>query len=143
MMENDLAAPCGVYCGACRQYLLRKQDLENKRGHIRGCKGCRPRNKMCAGIKRDCQALTIKELEFCFECVNFPCYNLTRLDTKYRDKYSTSIINNLLRIQEIGVEKWLKEQQKLYTCNECGGEICVHNAACYVCGMKFNPNKNK
>lgn len=142
-MENDLAAPCGVYCGACRQYLVRKKDLESKRGHIRGCKGCRIRNKICASIKRECESLKNKELEFCFECENFPCHNLRRLDTKYRERYSVSMISNLQRIQEIGVEKWLKEQKRLYTCPECGGEICVHDKECCECGIKFNPNKIK
>ena len=27
MNEKNLAAPCGVYCGACRSYLLLKKDL--------------------------------------------------------------------------------------------------------------------
>ena len=37
MGENNLAAPCGIFCGACRQYLLKKKDLLEKRGYKQGC----------------------------------------------------------------------------------------------------------
>jgi len=47
----------------------------------------------------------------------------------------------LKRIREIGAEKWLKEQEKLYTCSNCGGQICIHDEECYDCGLKVNPNK--
>ena len=47
---------------------------------------------------------------------------------------------NLKRIEEIGLEKWLQEQKELYTCPECGGEICLHDNECYDCGLKINPN---
>ena len=45
------------------------------------------------------------------------------------------------RIEEIGVEQWLREQKKLYTCPQCEGEICVHDEECYDCGLKINPNE--
>lgn len=142
-MDNDLAAPCGIYCGACRQYLLLKKNLLEERGYKTGCKGCRIRNKKCAFIRRDCALLRNKEISFCYECDEFPCQKLQKIDSQYQEKYYVNLINNLNRIKKIGFEKWLKEQEKLYTCPECGGEICVHDAECYDCGKKINPNKNK
>ncbi len=141
MVDNNLAAPCGVYCGACRQYLLGKKDMLEKRGYKQGCEGCRIRNKNCAFIRRDCNQLRKKELEFCYECENFPCQKLQKLDNRYSERYYVNMIKNLERIKEIGVDKWLQEQQELYTCPECGGEICVHDAECFDCGNKINPNK--
>jgi len=143
MIDNNLAAPCGIYCGACRSYLLLKKGLLKERGYKSGCKGCRVKHKKCAFIRRDCPALWKNEIDFCYECDKFPCQKLERLDSHYQEKYSVNMIGNLKRIKEIKVEKWLLEQEKLYTCPECGGEICVHDAECYDCGMKFNPNKNK
>jgi len=142
-LDNDLAAPCGIYCGACRQYLLLKKNLLEERGYKTGCKGCRIRNKKCAFIRRDCALLRNKEISFCYECDEFPCQKLQKIDSQYQEKYYVNLINNLNRIKKIGFEKWLKEQEKLYTCPECGGEICVHDAECYDCGKKINPNKNK
>jgi len=140
MVDRSIAAPCGLYCGTCRQYLLRKKDLLAKRGYKRGCEGCRVRNKKCAFIRRDCPLLLKNELEFCYECDEFPCENLKKLDDLYQERYSVNLIGNLKRIEEIGLEKWLQEQEKLYTCPECGGEICVHDSECFDCGNKINPN---
>lgn len=142
MIDNNLAAPCGIYCGACRQYLLWKKDLLEERGYKLGCKGCRIRNKNCAFIRRDCSQLTKKQLEYCHECEKFPCGKLERLDALYQERYSVNLVANLERIKEIGVENWLLEQKNLYTCPDCGGEICIHDAECYDCGIKINPNKN-
>jgi len=140
MYEKNLAAPCGIYCGACRSYLLLKKDILEERGYKQGCKGCRIRHKNCAFIRRDCPALKKNEIEFCYECDKFPCQNLQKIDALYVERYSVNMIGNLKRIQEIGAKGWLKEQEKLYTCPQCEGEICIHDAECYDCGNKINPN---
>ncbi|MHA2123019.1 MAG: DUF3795 domain-containing protein, partial [Promethearchaeota archaeon] len=103
--------------------------------------GCRIRNKNCAFIRRDCPALRNNELEFCYECNNFPCQNLEKINETYTDRWSLSLIENLIRNKEVGVENWLQEQKELYTCPECGGEICIHDEECFDCGNKINPNK--
>ena len=140
-MDINLAAPCGVYCGTCRSYLLEKKNLYEEKGYKSGCNGCRIRHKKCAFIRKDCLALWKKEIDFCFECDSFPCQKLQKLDAQYTEKYSVHMIGNLKRIQEIGPEEWLKEQEKLYICPDCGGEVCVHDAECYDCGNKIKPNK--
>ncbi|MFX1357676.1 MAG: DUF3795 domain-containing protein [Promethearchaeota archaeon] len=142
MIDNNLAAPCGIYCGACRQYLLWKKDLLEERGYKLGCRGCRIRNKNCAFIRRDCPYLKKKKLEYCYECQSFPCDKLETLDNIYQERYSVNLIANLERIKEIGVENWLMEQKEFYTCPNCGGEICIHDTECYDCGIKINPNKS-
>ncbi|MFX1386583.1 MAG: DUF3795 domain-containing protein [Promethearchaeota archaeon] len=140
MDNNNLAAPCGIFCGACRQYLVLKKDLLEERGFKTGCKGCRIRHKKCTFFRRDCTKLWKKEIEFCYECEEFPCHNVEKMDNLYKKRYQVNLISNLKRIKEIGAKNWLKEQQKLYTCPECGGEICIHDMECYVCGLKINPN---
>ena len=140
-MNNNLAAPCGIYCGACRSYLLKKKNLLAEKGRKSGCLGCRIRNKNCSFIKRDCPAIRKNELEYCYECEKFPCANLKKIDNRYVSRYNVSPINNLKRLQEIGFESWLIEKKKLYTCPKCGGEICIHDEECYDCGIKINPNK--
>ncbi|MFX0058188.1 MAG: DUF3795 domain-containing protein [Candidatus Hodarchaeota archaeon] len=142
MNERNLAAPCGIYCGACRQYLLWKKDLLEKRGYKLGCKGCRIRNKNCVFIRKDCSHLKKKQLEFCYECESFPCSKLEKIDAIYQERYSVNLVENLERIKGIGVKNWLLEQKELYTCPNCGGEICIHDTECYDCGITINPNKN-
>ncbi len=140
MVEKALAAPCGIYCGSCRQYLVLKKDLLEEKGLKIGCRGCRIRNKNCAFIRRDCPPLRNNELEFCYECDKFPCQNLKKISNTYTERYSLSLIENLKRMKEVGVNKWLQEQEELYTCPKCGGEICIHDEECYDCGNEINPN---
>ncbi|NHJ22625.1 MAG: DUF3795 domain-containing protein [Candidatus Lokiarchaeota archaeon] len=140
MSEKNLAAPCGMYCGACRSYLILKKNLLEEKGRKNGCKGCRIRNKNCSFIKKDCALIRKNEIDFCFECDSFPCSNLQRIDGRYSERYNVSFIQNLKRIQEIGFERWLEEQEILYRCPDCGGEISVHDKECFDCGKKINPN---
>jgi len=141
MDKHNLAARCGVYCGACRTYLLEKKDLFEEKGYKMGCKGCKEQNKNCSFVKKGCELLKKKEVEYCFECESMPCENLARLSTGYKKRYGVDIVSNAKRMKEIGIDKWLEEQKALYTCPECGGEICVHDAECFDCGRKGNPNK--
>lgn len=143
MSEKNLVAPCGIYCGACRSYLLQKKNLFKEKGRKSGCLGCRIRNKNCSFIKRDCALIRKNEIEFCYECENFPCDNLKKIDNGYVNRYNVSPINNLKRLKEVGFKSWLQEKEELYKCSECGGEISVHDDECFDCGLKIRPNKKK
>ena len=142
MADIDLVGPCGVYCGSCRHYLVLKKDQLEKRGFKKGCTGCRIRNKNCAFIRRDCPPLRKNEFDFCYECKNFPCKNLIKLDSRHKTSYGDTPIENLRKIQEIGVKMWIDGQKKLYACPKCGGEICIHDEECFDCGHNYNPHKD-
>lgn len=97
------------------------------------CSGCRPRDKGCSFLKDDCEKLTKRSLEYCFECEDFPCKNLEHLDELYRQRYGMSMIENLKQIEENGIQKFIEEQENEYRCPDCGGTICVHTNICYNC----------
>lgn len=135
--EINLAGPCGFYCGTCRHYLARSKGLLEERNLKHGCQGCRIQDKKCAWVKKDCVLLRKKQIDFCFECEDFPCDNLKELDQRHVRDDGVSLIGNLLRIKEIGVEKWLEEQEKAWTCPQCSGNLCVIDKQCYDCGYKI------
>jgi len=139
-MKNNLAAPCGLYYGSCRQYLARSKKLLEEKGLKRRCGGCRIRNNKCAFIRRDCEKLRKNKLEFCYECDKIPCQKLKKLNKNYTERWNVDLIENLKRIKKVGTEKWLKEQEKLYICPKCQGNICIHDTECYNCGNIINPN---
>ena len=85
----------------------------------------------------DPESLRKKELDFCFECQDFPCENLKSLDSEYQSRYKTSLINNLKRIKKIGVDKWIDEQVQLFTCVHCGANTSIHEEKCYFCNQKI------
>jgi hypothetical protein len=130
---EELVAPCSMNCGVCSAYLAYSRKIPRKRGKIVHCFGCRPRNKQCAFIKGSCKALGENKVEFCFECNDFPCYQLRRIDERYRKNYDASFVENLEDIRKNGIKKFLEKQRERYKCPKCGGVICIHNKKCYDC----------
>jgi hypothetical protein len=134
MTKNDfskkLIAPCGMNCGVCLGY-FGYTSAGKRRKSI--CIGCTPSGKSCAWIKKSCKKLLKNEIEYCYECNDFPCEQLQKLDNKYRERYNMSMIENLEYIRDNGMDDFLKQQGKKYQCLKCGGVICVHNGICYSC----------
>jgi len=97
------------------------------------CIGCNPSGKSCAHLKKYCKKLIEKEIEYCYECNDFPCKQIQKLDIKYRKRFDMSTIDNLRYIKENGMEKFLQKQEEKYKCPKCGEIICVHNGKCYYC----------
>ncbi len=133
--EFSIIAPCGMNCGVCMAYLRER----NK------CPGCRgdDTNKTVTRLRckiKTCEVFEDENIEFCFECGDFPCDNLKHLDKRYRTKYHMSMIENLENIKNSGLEKFLEDEKVRWTCSECGGTICVHKGYCYDCGKEMNHN---
>ena len=135
-MNPELIAPCGMNCTLCSGYLALKNDVRSKGVRMPYCTGCRPRNKNCAFLKKRCQKLSNNEVTYCFECSNFPCDRLRKIDAKYKARYRMSMIENLNFIKENGITKFLEEQEKTWKCPNCGEVICCHNDICYNCDLE-------
>jgi len=132
----NLVGPCGFYCGTCRHYLARSKGMLKEKKLKHECKGCRVQNKKCSWIKKNCALVRKGEVDFCFECDDFPCADLKKLDERHVRDDDISLIDNLCRIKEVGVKRWVKEQAKKWSCPGCGGEVCVFDGECYDCGQK-------
>ena len=129
-MREELIAPCGMNCAICVShfgYTMAGKKRKNR------CLGCKPRNKGCSFLKKHCDKLASKSIDFCFECDDFPCDHLKKVDKSYREKYDMSMIKNLRSIKKNGMDKFLNEQEEKYRCLECGGSVCVHTDICYKC----------
>jgi hypothetical protein len=136
-VNKNLVGCCGIYCGACfayrgtiRQKAVELRDVLNKEkfrkivtafgwmgnysefskflSHLKSlkCEGCGAGggNPWC-NIRKCCQK---KVFISCAECSEFSC---KKLDWMIR-RYNKWNLRNLERIREIGIEKWLKEQEK-------------------------------
>ena len=98
------------------------------------CIGCNPSGKSCAHLKKYCEKLRKKEIAYCYECKDFPCERLQKLDMAYRRRFDMSMVANLEYIRGNGMKKFLQEQEERYKCPNNGqGVICVHNGICYSC----------
>jgi hypothetical protein len=126
---QGLIAACGMNCGTCIGYLREKKPCGGcfKKDDLNKPNVCRS----CAIV--NCAFLTKTESGFCSDCEKFPCSRLKQLDKRYRTKYSMSMIDNLIFIRMNGMERFLENEQKRWTCAVCGSGISVHRDYCLNC----------
>jgi hypothetical protein len=124
-----LIAPCGINCRLCRAYIRDRQ----------ACPGCRGDDtfKSISCVRcalKNCAKLAEGGFRYCFECDEFPCARLSHLDKRYRTRYGTSPIANLVSIQEIGIRNFIKNENKKWTCPQCASMLSMHKPQCLSCG---------
>jgi predicted Zn-ribbon and HTH transcriptional regulator len=130
-IDKTVIAPCGMDCGICRAYLREK----NK------CPGCnssdlnKPKYCIVCRIK-NCEELEKTSDNYCFSCKIFPCARLKQLDKRYRTKYGMSMIDNLKKIKETGIDSFMVLENEKWVCEKCGDIICVHTWKCTKCGYQ-------
>ncbi len=132
-MEESLVAPCGMNCAVCSAYLAKTHNVKDAGIRYPYCPGCRPRHKTCAFLKKRCTRLLNGKVRFCFECPDFPCENLLKLDRRYRNRYHMSMVDNLTAIKQKGITRFLAQEEEKWRCPRCGDTICCHNGLCFSC----------
>ena len=142
-MKEELIAPCGMNCAVCSAYLASVNALKDRGVSMPYCAGCRPRDKKCAFIKKRCSLILNGDLEYCYQCPNYPCDNLKHIDGLYRTLYRMSMIENLNYIKQDGIENLLVREGEKWRCPECGGTVCCHNGICFSCGIVKLKSKKK
>ena len=131
--DPTLIAPCGINCRLCRAYIRDKKP----------CPGCREDNtfksKSCVTcLMKNCEKMAEGEFSYCFDCDEFPCPRLSHLDWRYRTRYGTSPIDNLLSIKDTGIINFVISEDKKWTCPECGSMLCMHKPQCLTCGFVWH-----
>ncbi len=102
--EAKLIAPCGMNCMVCRAYLRQNNP----------CLGCNVAGQKMPKTRARCVIRLCKKRNgpFCYDCGEFPCDQLLRLDRRYRTKYGMSEIENLEKIRDRGMKYFLQEECK-------------------------------
>jgi len=136
MMNEELIAPCGMNCGLCSSYLALRFDLKTQGIRMPYCAGCRPRNKQCAFLKKRCDSIKDNHIKFCYECADYPCAGLSRLDHRYQTLFRMSMLDNLEYIRKDGMNAFLNSEKTKWKCPSCGDIICCHNGICFNCGIE-------
>lgn len=102
-----LAAPCGLYCGVCSNYVD---------GGCHGC-GCQA-NDCFAGKKHlvcSIYKCTFKKaVQDCSLCEDFPCTELIQFAFDPIMRTHLPVLSNLNRRRKIGIKAWIKEQQNYW-----------------------------
>jgi rubrerythrin len=77
------------------------------------------------------------KMEFCFECDEFPCVRVAHLDKRYRTRYGLSVIDNLINIQNLGVDWFVNSENMKWACPNCGEIVSMHKPLCPGCGVEW------
>ncbi len=106
---NNLAAPCGLYCGACIDYLI-----------YAACHGCGCECGECAASDHHKRCEIYKccsgheDHATCKDCRDLPCSKLIQFCYNPVWLHHLPIIENLRRQKAVGIGKWLNEQKEIW-----------------------------
>lgn len=111
-VPEELIAPCGVNCAICSHYLAYVNKLNRSQ-----CAGCRPSNKKCTYLFEKCSGINHAlegnaTAKFCFECGQYPCKHINRMDSRYSNNYKMSVKGNLEYINKNGIDMFIKEEYR-------------------------------
>ena len=142
MSNHELVSPCGLYCGVCSIYYAysnNNQKLKEKIAKVYNetpdkiaCKGCR--SDMVYWYCTICQIKTCaleKGFEGCYQCQEFPCDKIESFPVPEGKKH---ILRAVPEWRKLGTEQWIKEEEKLFSCNKCGDHFFRGARKCPSCG---------
>ena len=133
MKKKTEVAPCGIFCRACPSF--------NK-----SCLGCasdnrnqKRKSKWSCKIRQCCYEK--KQIDYCAFCEEAPCTILNKkLISSHkgdeRFEYRHEIPDNLSQIKQLGIDEFITEKKKDFTCPNCGGMICFYHYRCAQCSEK-------
>jgi hypothetical protein len=117
---------CGLNCAKCDMYQaghgneklrdeivewFRKERNETVKPEQIRCEGCRGSPE--THWSPDCKIMLCakkKALQYCFQCEDFPCNILEEFGSDGISHHKRTL-DNLKRMKEIGLERWIAEQQ--------------------------------
>lgn len=102
---------------------------EYKDSPLQFCPGCKLDNECGNCNIRNCAKS--KELEHCGLCKEFPCNKIIDFNNDGIPHHGETLVN-LNQLKSIGIEQWLNEQNKKWTC-KCGGKFSWYYKECQHC----------
>jgi len=155
MQKGHLAAICGLYCGACSVYRAGRDEnpqiieeiaqaiakhlpvpVDELNFDNLNCDGCLGGGRISPHC-RDCAIRLCAEQKpgvvHCAECNDFPCSIITDFNNDGLPHHA-EVIENLAHMREIGVENWIREQEKRWKCPNCGTSMHWYGGTCNKCG---------
>ena len=139
MKENfisaSMIAPCGLDCSLCKRALAAENPCP-------GCHGPDENKPEFCAVKCGiilCRKRRENGYVYCDECPDYPCADVTEKENRYTSKYPLieSPGKNLREIRESGMDKFLENERKRWTCGECGHVVSVHTGICSGCGKQY------
>lgn len=142
MLKQELAAPCGLYCGVCGIYHATESNDEKLKDKLARAYGMKAEDINCLGCLSDtvftyCRVCTVKSctaeknIEGCHRCDGFPCDKIENFPIEEGKKH---ILRAVPRRRELGTEAWAAEEEKLHSCPSCRAIFFRGARKCRQCG---------
>lgn len=156
---------CGLYCGACDILNLHRASLdtgmpvqwedlpERFRKHLQKadvvCRGCKS-EVLFEGCKRCAVRICAsgKGVEACIVCPDHPCPEVEKRKgyvasgLKYLLPHTKAIFQNMEVVQERGIEYWIQDQERRWSCPQCGAPFTWYQETCKTCGRELEAIKD-
>jgi len=141
MVNRELLAPCGLYCGVCSILIAHRDNNQKFKEVLAPVYGCSPEEIVCQGCLSDevfkfCRVCKIKSCtleknyEGCHQCNDWPCSFFDELPLEIGKKV---IMRAIPQWREWGTEKWVKAEEKRYHCPHCGYALFRGAKRCRRC----------
>jgi len=130
-MDPKLIAHCGINCAVCYRFL---QETNPCPGCLVG-EGKKLPHPKCE--IRPCANL--HAVVHCYECAEFPCEKIARLEAIYTKRYGMSLVLNNYTMKNGGISRFLASERIKWDCPNCHHRLSVHLPNCPHCHEK-NPN---
>jgi hypothetical protein len=149
-INENLLAPCGLYCRVCSIYIAHRDKNEKfkkalmkvYKPFIKGmedlkCMGCLSDKEVFPVCKscpiKDCTRQ--KGIQGCHECEEFPCKFIENFPIKVGKKV---IMRTIPTWRELGTERFVQQEEERYHCPECGNKLFRGAKRCNNCGIQVN-----
>ncbi len=148
--NENLVAPCGLYCGACPMYIAsQSKDEEKLNAMVKQfsagpmklkkedilCDGCIG-NGSVASFCRDCAmrkcAQDKEGVTRCSDCKEQPCDKVTKFNNDGMPHHG-EVLSNLSGIKKMGIQKWAKFERDRWTCPKCASPMAWYDVKCSKC----------
>ena len=132
MFTEEMIAPCGLDCSLCMFAHAKEKP----------CLGCNvdsdSKPAFCASWCKiiPCEKRVKNGYEFCDECPDYPCDDVMEKENRYTFRYPLreSPRENLKMIRERGMDAFLEQERRNWSCRTCGSPVNVHTGVCSGCG---------
>ena len=141
MVNEDLLAPCGLYCGVCGVFIAHKEGNEKFRARLAEFYGVAPEALNCDGCQSPvraefCRVCHIracteeKGFYSCHQCDDWPCEFIEDFPVPVGKKV---IMRAIPTWAKLGTEKYVAEEEKRYLCPSCGHQLFRGARRCRQC----------
>jgi hypothetical protein len=149
--RENLVAVCGLNCGACPMYLATQSNDEQKRSALlkqfsSGSMKLSMENLLCDGclgngrVASFCRKCAIRacpngkpNVTRCSDCPDFACSRITDFNNDGM-LHHAEVLDNLRRIQEMGIHEWAKYDEERWRCTRCRLPMSWYDSKCSNCG---------